>query len=80
MTHMIRCDKCQKLMYADSRSPNGSNCYMTIDYTDGYSTYHLCKVCHRQLMTEFLRTMTQEEYDETFGKEQTNEDNKRTDC
>jgi hypothetical protein len=70
MSRMIRCDKCKTLMYADSRSDKGNYCELNINYTDGYSKYHLCKVCHRQLMTEFLRDYTPEEYDEIFGERQ----------
>lgn len=68
MSEMIRCDKCKKLMYTDSRSDKDAYCKINITYVDGYSTIHLCKACHRQLLTEFLRTSyTPEEYDETFG-------------
>lgn len=68
MSEMIRCDKCKKLMYADSRSPKGSYCSISVDYTDGYSRMHLCKMCYRQFLTEFMRTMTPEEFDDTFGE------------
>ena len=65
MSELIKCDKCEKLMY---RSGKDVYCKINITYVDGYTTYHLCKVCHRQLLTEFLRTYTPEEYDETFGE------------
>ena len=68
MSDVILCDKCKKMMYADSRSPKGAYCKLRIDYTDGLTTYHLCHTCHRQLLTEFMRTWTPEEYDETFGE------------
>lgn len=67
MSEMIQCDKCKKLMYADSRSDRDAYCKINITYVDGYSTIHLCKTCHRQLLTEFFRTLTPEEYDDNFG-------------
>lgn len=69
MSEMVRCDKCKKLMYADSRSEKGAYCSIGIDYTDGYTRLHFCKVCHRQFLTEFARILTPEEYDENFGWE-----------
>ena len=68
MSEMIQCDKCKKLMYADSRSDKDAYCKINITYV----TYHLCKACHRQLLTEFLRTYTPEEYDEEFGEVEKN--------
>ena len=35
MSSMIRCDKCKKMMYADSRSDKGDWCTVRIDYVDG---------------------------------------------
>lgn len=67
MSSMIRCDKCKKMMYDDSRSDKGDWCTMTIDYVDGLSFYHLCKTCYRQFLTEFTRIMTAEEYDDHYG-------------
>ena len=67
MSQRIQCDKCKKLMYADSRSPSGSYWHINIEGKDGFSTYHLCSVCYRQLLTEFLRVITPEEYDEEIG-------------
>jgi hypothetical protein len=67
MTQMIRCDKCKKLMYADSRSEKGAYAFLQIDYTDGHSSLHLCRICHRQFLTEFIRELTPEEYDDEFG-------------
>lgn len=69
MSQMIKCDKCHKLMYADSRSEKGAYCKIGVDYTDGFTRMHLCKVCHRQFMTEFMRVLTPEEYDGEFGEE-----------
>ena len=68
MSKMIMCDKCKKLMYEDSRSERGANCNIKIYYTDGLSNFDLCKSCHRQLLTEFIRSITPEEYDDTFGE------------
>ena len=67
MSSMIRCDKCKKMMYADSRSDKGDWCTVRIDYVDGLSTLHLCKVCHRQFLVEFTRVLKPEEYDDEFG-------------
>lgn len=69
MSQMIKCDKCHKLMYADSRSEKGAYCQIGVNYTDGFTRMHLCKVCHRQFMTEFMRIFTPEEYDGEFGEE-----------
>ena len=66
MSNMIRCDKCKKLMYADSRSDKGDYCRIGIDYVDGNSTIHLCKTCYRQFRIEFVRDFTEEEYDEYY--------------
>lgn len=67
MAQMIQCDKCKKLMYADSRSEKGDYCHIQIDYVDGHTSLNLCKICHRQFITEFLREITPEEYDDEFG-------------
>ena len=40
---------------------------MQINYTDGLSVFHLCKACHRQLLTEFMRDMKPEDYDDDYG-------------
>ena len=68
MSNIIRCDKCKKDMYADSRSDKDAYAQINTTYVDGYSTYHLCKVCFRQFLTEFMRTCTPEEFDETLGE------------
>ena len=68
MSAMIRCDKCKSLMYADSRSERDAYCSIKIECIDGLSVFHLCKICHRQLLTEFIRCVTPEEYDDEFGK------------
>jgi len=67
MSRMIRCDKCKKDMYADSRSEKGAYAIVKTEYVTGYSELHLCKVCFRQFWTEFLRDMTPEEYDDVIG-------------
>ena len=67
VSNMIKCDKCHKMMYSDSRSERGSFCEMQINYTDGLSVFHLCKACHRQLLTEFMRDMKPEDYDDDYG-------------
>ena len=64
MSHMIQCDKCKANMYADSRGNKDDYSTITTDYVDGHSTYHLCKICHRQFIVEFMRTKTPEKYDE----------------
>ena len=69
MSEMIECDKCKKKLYKDSRSNKGDYCKVGIDYWDGYSSYHLCKVCFRQFYVEFTRLMTPEEFDEQYGEE-----------
>lgn len=68
MSAMIQCDKYKKLMYSDSRSERNAYCSLKIEYIDGLSTFHLCKICHRQLLTEFIRCETPEDYDDAFGK------------
>ena len=69
MSKMIKCDKCQKVMYADDRNARDAYCKIGIDYTDGFHRIHLCKACHRQFMTEFMKIFTPEEYDGAFGEE-----------
>jgi len=64
---MIRCDKCGKTMYADSRSNRGDWCTVRIDYVDGTSTLHLCKACHRLFLVEFTGIEEPDEYDDQFG-------------
>jgi len=67
MSNMIRCDKCMKVMYSDSRSDKDAYCSVSITYVDGLSFFHLCKDCHRQFYTEFLRFITPNEYDDEYG-------------
>ena len=67
MSAMIRCDKCMRLMFSDSRSDKGDWCTLRIDYIDGLTTLHLCRSCHRQLLTKFIGCYTPEEYDDEFG-------------
>ena len=54
-------------MYTDSRSDKGAYSLHTMDYVNGHSSYHLCKTCLRQLLTEFLRMYTPEDFDDEFG-------------
>lgn len=68
MSKMIRCDKCKRMAYEDSRSDKNEMCRITINYIDGFTELHLCKYCHRQFCTEFIRDYTPEEYDDQFGK------------
>jgi hypothetical protein len=67
MSSMIQCDKCKKTMYADSRSDKDAYAELHTNYIDGYTTMHLCKICFRQFLTEFMRTWTPEEFDEMCG-------------
>lgn len=66
MSTMIECDKCKNKTYTDSRGVE--YCVVTIDYI-GHGTYHLCPICYRQFITEFMRTMTPEDYDDCYGGE-----------
>ena len=46
MSLMVKCDKCQKLMYTDSREDKGTYVSMTAaDPIYGHSTFHLCREC-----------------------------------
>ena len=69
MSTMIMCDRCKKLMYADSRSNKGAYCSMNIQYTDGMTTLNLCRSCHKNFIIDFMELYnTQTEYDEDFGE------------
>lgn len=68
MSVMIRCDKCKRTMFADSRSSKDEYAKVQTDYIDGYSTYHLCKICFRQFLTEFMGSWTPKEFDEMCGE------------
>ena len=46
MSDMIKCDRCNRLMYTDSRSPKGAYWKVTADGINGYSTMHLCRNCY----------------------------------
>ncbi len=74
MSDMIRCDKCKKMMYADSRSDKGDWCTININYVDGMTTLHLCKNCHRQFLVEFAKLWKPQEYDEQYGSWWENEE------
>lgn len=68
MSSMIKCDKCGALFYQDSRSDKGDYCAMRIVDTCGSSEYHLCKKCHKELLVNFMETLTYSEYDEAYGE------------
>ncbi len=51
MSEMIRCDKCKKMMFTDSRSPKGVYASVTIyDPLLGTSFVHLCRNCLNELL------------------------------
>lgn len=46
MSTMVKCDKCGKLMFPDSRGDKGAFIKMFADDPFyGYSTFHLCRKC-----------------------------------
>lgn len=46
MSTMVKCDKCEKLMYTDGREDKGAFIKMTADDPlYGYSIFHLCRKC-----------------------------------
>ena len=57
MSLMIMCDRCKKIVYADSRNDEGD--YATIDLMHGNESirFHLCSVCHDALRTQFMKKM-----------------------
>lgn len=70
MSRMVMCDRCNAAFYADSRSNKGDYCGVNIDYIDGMSSFHLCRKCHKELWVSFLGTMSADEYDDEFGKDE----------
>lgn len=70
MSKMVMCDRCKAAFYTDSRSNKGDYCSIQIEYTDGLSSLHLCRKCHKELWVSFLGTMSDEEYDDEFGKDE----------
>jgi len=66
VSSMIKCDKCGAMFYQDSRSDKGDYCAMRIEDTQGLSDYHLCKKCHKELLVNFMKTLTPSEYDEVY--------------
>ena len=66
MSSMIKCDKCGAMFYQDSRSDKGDYCTMWIEDTQGSSVYHLCRRCHKELLVNFMKTLTPSEYDEVY--------------
>lgn len=67
MSEMIRCDKCKKMMFTDSRSPKGSYCKFAEHYEGGYRTFHLCKKCLQKFWVDFMGDMTLGEFDDNYG-------------
>lgn len=67
MSSMIMCDRCKSLFYTDSRSSEDAYCSISISYIDGLSHGHLCKKCHSELLINFIKSYTNDEYVETFG-------------
>ena len=67
MSNMVQCDKCHEVMYSDNRSEKDAYAVVKIEYVDGYSHFHLCKSCYRQLRVEFMRNISAEDFYETFG-------------
>lgn len=68
MSHMIECDRCKEHFYTDSRSEKDAYCIISIDYINGHSTIHLCKICHREFIVNFLKLMSYEEYLDNYGE------------
>ena len=50
MSEMIECDRCRKTFYTDSRSDKDAYAALTMDYIDGYSSFHLCKKCITEIL------------------------------
>ena len=67
MSKMIKCDRCGKLIYDDSRSDKGAYSSIIMQYTDGTSLINLCAECHMKLLTEFLNLYSVQEFIDTFG-------------
>ena len=61
MSEMIKCDKCNRMMYTDDRSPKGSYCKVTIDGIDGYSILHLCRNCYLDFWAFLGRPIPEDE-------------------
>lgn len=68
MSSAVICDKCKKAMYADSRSDKDAYAYLKIEYCRGNSEFHLCKLCYRQFLVEFVRCYKPEEFDDEYGE------------
>lgn len=68
MSSAVICDKCKKAMYRDCRSGKDAYATVKIEYCREYSELHLCKLCYRQLCTEFIRNYTPEEFDNEYGE------------
>ena len=70
MSELIMCDRCKKTEFTDNRSEKGAMCRIYIEYTDGLSGYHLCKKCHKKFLTDFMRDLTPDDYDDIYGMEE----------
>ena len=46
MSDMIKCDRCGRMMYTDSRSPKGAYWKITADGITGFHVMHLCRNCY----------------------------------
>lgn len=68
MSSAVICDKCKKAMYTDCRSGKDAYATLKIEYCREYSELHLCKLCYRQLCTEFIRAYTPERFDDEYGE------------
>lgn len=57
MSMMVMCDRCKKVMYADSRNDKGD--YASIQLTHGNELiyFHLCSECHDALRTQFMKKL-----------------------
>lgn len=58
MSQMIKCDGCNSLMYADSRSEKDDFHEIWIDRE---SQFHLCKKCHIAFMEKILHRVWDED-------------------
>lgn len=67
MSSMIMCDRCKSLFYTDSKSDKDAYCNFNIEYIDGLSHGHLCKKCHSEMLINFLKSYTYDEYVDAYG-------------
>lgn len=57
MSSMIRCDRCKKLMYGDSRSDKGDYYLISVNVQP---CGHLCKDCFTKFADEFFPYLKEE--------------------